>query len=275
MTLVKRVAVMIGVLSVAVPATSWACLPGLFCGMPFGHCICPPCVTCHLPPPSCICVVPVVPVIPVVPVQTTLRPVVQTQYRQEQVVTYRDVPTIQHRREAFIEQVPVTAYERVTETVYVPQQVTKMVPRTVLQPQTRYRDVAYQVNQRVAETQTRLVPQQTVSYVPEVRQAASCAGSFGPTSYIPPAAPAAAIPTMPPITVSPGRVSENPAFTPGRVSENPAYTPVPQYPDVPTTNTSWQTIAPRAQSNLAPPSPARGAFRPAPSAAAVWQSRFE
>lgn len=259
MSLVKRVVVLIGVLSVAVPATSWACLPGLFCGMPFGHCICPPCVTCHLPPPSCVCVVPVVPVIPVVPVQTTLRPVVQTQYRQEQVVTYRDVPTIQHRREAFIEQVPVTAYERVTETVYVPQQVTKMVPRTVMQPQTRYRDVAYQVNQRVAETHTRLVPQQTVSYVPEVRQAASCAGSFGPTSYAPPAAPAAAIPTMPPISVSPSG----------------SHVTVPQYPDIPATNTSWQTIAPRAQSNLAPPSPARGVFRPAPSAAAVWQSRFE
>jgi hypothetical protein len=69
---------------------------------------------------------------------------------------------------------------------------------------------------------------------------------------------------MPPLTISPGRVSENAGSI-----------PVPQYPDVPATNSSWQSIRPRAQSNLAPPSPTRSAFRPAPSAAAVWQSRFE
>ena len=75
--------------------------------------------------------------------QTTLRPVVQTQYRQEQYLTYRDVPTVQVRREAYVENVPVTTYQQVTETVYVPQQVTKVVPQTTLQAQTRYRDVAY------------------------------------------------------------------------------------------------------------------------------------
>jgi hypothetical protein len=83
-----------------------------------------------------------------------------------------------------------------------------------------------------------------------------CAGSIGPTSYIAPSVPAAsaaaAIPSTPPITVSP-------------YGSNVL---VPRYPDVPATNSSWRPLP--SQSTPA----ARGAFRPAPSAATVWQSKF-
>jgi hypothetical protein len=244
MSTIKKLAVIAAVLSVVVPATSWACFPCLFgcggCGMPWASCLCPPCITCHHPPAMCTCAVPVVPVVAV--------PIVQARYRQEQFVTYRDVPSVHVRREAYVENVPVTTYQPVTETVYVPQQVTKLVPQTAYQPQTRYRDVAYQVTQRVAETQTRFVPLQT----------ASCAGSIGPTSYIAPpvpaASPTAALPSTPPITVSPFG----------------ANVPVPRYPDVPATNSSWRPMPSQSSSTPA----ARGAFRPAPSAATVWQSKF-
>lgn len=249
------------VVAIVIPATSMAGLfgPCGFCGLPFASCFCAPCHVCHLAPAACLCPAPVY--------QTGLRPVVQTQYRQEQVVTYRDVPRTQVRREAFVEQVPVTAYEQVTETVYVPQQVTKMVPRTVLQAQTRYRDVAYQVTERVAQTETRLVPQATIGYVPQLPAVAGCntcgatAPSFLPAAAVPAAVPSASpttvIPSMPPIRVTPGETHQT----------------VPEYDDV-----EWQTIRPRNKSTPVQKSPpVRGAsmFRPAPSAATVWQSRFE
>ncbi len=260
----RNLLVAAAVVAVVLPATSLAGLfgPCGFCGLSFASCFCPPCQVCHHAPAACACPQPVY--------QTGLRPVVQTQYRQQQVVTYRDVPRTEVRREAYVENVPVTAYEQVTETVYVPQQVTRMVPRTVLQQQTRYRDVAYHVTERVAQTETRLVPQQTVSLVPEARHVAGCntcgaaSASFVPASVTPiptPAiaptpAPAAAIPSMPTIQVSPHETHQH----------------VPTYDDV-----EWQTIRPRTKPTPAHPSPpVRGAshFRPAPSAATVWQSRF-
>lgn len=79
--------------------------------------------------------------------QTQMRPVMQTTLQPQQVVTYQQVPQIQYQRQAYVEQVPVTVY----------------------QPQVRYRDVAVQVNQVVAQTQTQMIPRQTVQYVPETR----------------------------------------------------------------------------------------------------------
>lgn len=79
--------------------------------------------------------------------QTQLRPVTQTTLVPQQVVTYQTVPQIQYQRQAYIEQVPVTTWQNVT----------------------RYRDVAVQVNQQVAQVQTQLVPQQTLGYIPETR----------------------------------------------------------------------------------------------------------
>lgn len=265
----RNLLVAAAVVAVVLPATSLAGLfgPCGFCGLSFSSCFCPPCQMCHHAPAACACPQPVY--------QTGLRPVVQTQYRQEQVVTYRDVPRTEMRREAYVEQVPVTTYEQVTETVYVPQQVTRSVPRTVMQPQTRYRDIAYQVTERVAQTETRLVPQQTVGLVPEMRPVAGCntcgaaSAAFVPatvTPYpvpatVPAAVPSATIPSMPAIQVSPHGTHQH-----------ETHQHVPAYDDV-----EWQTIRPRNKPAPAHPTPpVRGAshFRPAPSAATVWQSRF-
>lgn len=257
MILAKRVAIVLAVLAVAVPASVGA---GIFancgiCGLNFGFgisCNCRPCMGCHMPPPACACPAPA----PMLPAPVSMRPIVQTQYRQEQFVTYRDVPRTQVRREAFVEQVPVT----------------------VMMSQTRYRDVAFQVTERVAEAHTRMVPVQHVNYVPSCSRPVSvgCSGA-GPilgTSYAPPPAspafagaipqavptavtpisPSASLPTLPPIIISP-------------YGQGPA---VPAYPDIPATD-NWETIRPRTPSR---PTSGSSLFRPAPSAATVWQSSF-
>jgi hypothetical protein len=248
----KRVAVVLAVLAVAVPATVGA---GIFahcgiCGLNFGFglgCGCGPCGMCHMPRPACVCPA------PVLPAPVSMVPVTQTHFRQEQFVTYRDVPRTEIRREAFVEQVPVT----------------------VMVSQTRFRDVAYQVTQRVAETHSRMVPVQTVNYAPgcSAPVSAACSGpavigtAFAPSpaayaetipyavpTAVTPLTPSAGIPTLPPITVSPYGTSPV----------------VPAYPDGPATD-SWETIRPRTPSH---PTSGNSLFRPAPSAATVWQSSF-
>lgn len=258
------------VVAVVLPASS---LAGLFlqfgiggpcggCGFSFAACLCPPCFACHYPAPACVCPPPPV-------YHTGFQPVLQTQYRTEQFVTYQQVPRTEIRREAYVERVPVTTFEQVTETVYVPQQVTRSVPRTVMTEQTRYRDVPYQVVERVPQVQTRLVPRQPIGYAPALSPLSDCATCGAPGWGAVPTAPASyhgalpaaatpipsAIPTMPPISVSPYA----------------APTAVPQYDDA-----SWTNVRPRSEPTPAPSYSPRGAslFRPAPSAATVWQSRF-
>lgn len=230
------------------------------CGFSLGLCGCATCGFCRHPRPHCACPPPVVPQ-PVLPPPTSYCPQPQLTYRQEQFTTYRDVPRIQHRREAYVEQVPVTTYQQVTETVYVPQQVTKMVPRTTYQAQTRYRDVAYQVTERIPETHTRLVPEHRISYVPPTPITADCCGPVGTTSYAPPMGLPSVMAPVPQSTALPPQHTHH-------------HVPVPEYsyPD-----TSWQQVPSRTAEQPTPAdNPVRGAslFRPAPSAAAVWQSRF-
>jgi len=112
-----------------------------------------PCRTCHQPVVQCHC-------------QRT-RPVVQTELREEKVTTYRDVMETRYREECIVEHTPVTTYEDRVETVWVPQQVTKKVARTVMVPQTKSRSVPYQVLQRIPQTTTRMVPYQSVHHVTE------------------------------------------------------------------------------------------------------------
>lgn len=154
------------------------------------------------------------------------------------------IPQTQIRREAYVENVPVTTFQPVSRTVYVPQQVTEMVPQTAYQPQLRYRDVAYQTLQPVVAT-PQFVPQ-PVSYAQPLSP--SCAA---PTM-------SGAIPTMPSITVSPYGTTNA----------------VPTYPDAPSANSNWSTIGPRTSATPADPTSYRRSsmFRPAPSAARVQQS---
>ena len=242
------------VVAVVLPASSPA---GVYFNLGFGF----GCTGCHRPAMNCACPPPA----PICP------PVLQQGYVPQQVVSYEDVPHIEYRRQTYTEQVPVTTYEQVTETVYVPQQVTRAVPRTVMTEQTRYRDVAFQTTQRVARTHTRMVPQ-TIGFSPVSPGGCSSCGetSLGLTptavpaypSVLPASAPTimapsnAAIPSMPAISISP--------------YASPAA--VPQYDDV-----NWSTVRPRsAPTPSSSHAPVRGTslFRPAPSAATVWQSRF-
>jgi len=225
---IKNVAAVI-LIATTVPGISWACFPCLFghcgtCGYSAAACVCAPCATCHLPPANCSCGGPVIPQ-PVVPTTT---------YVPQPVVTYRDIPQIQYQRQAYIEQVPVMAYQPVIETVLVPQQVTRMVPTTAYQAQTRYRDVAVQTTQRVYQTQTQYVPQQSLTYVPTIGAA------YAP---IVPAATAAAPVAIPSVAT----------------------------PRTASAESDWSTI-PSRKSRTA--SSANSRFRPAPSAATVWRSQF-
>jgi hypothetical protein len=240
------------VVAVVLPASSFA---GIYFNLGFGI----GCGGCGHARPQCVCPTPCYGCPP------AAGPVLQSSYVPQQFVTYQDVPRTEIRRQAFVEQVPVTTYEQVTETVYVPQQVTRTIPRTVMTEQTRYRDVAFQTTQRIAQTQTRFVPQPTIGFAP-VSGCNSCGSSgigFAPSaipgypSVVPTADPGpASIPSMPSISVSP-------YSTPSLV---------PQYDDI-----NWSEVRPRtAPTPSRSHAPIRGTslFRPAPSAATVWQSRF-
>lgn len=142
---------------------------GLFnqCGAPLNAC-CPP---VHTPACGPVCAPACAPSLPMDPCgcgpvmqpmyQTQLQAVPQTTLVPQQVVTYQTVPQIQYQRQAYIEQVPVTTMQNVT----------------------RYRDVAVQVHQQVAQMQTQLVPQQTLSYVPVTTQVGTQFAGWQPLGY--------------------------------------------------------------------------------------------
>lgn len=117
------------------------------------------CDHCQQPMAACHCV------------QT--RPVVQTQYRQEQVTVYRDVAETQYREERYSETVPQTTYENVTvdegryQMVWVSKPVTRQVAKTSFTQQVKTRTIPVTVMKRVPEVSTRLVPYQTVTHMTE------------------------------------------------------------------------------------------------------------
>lgn len=252
------------VVAVVLPASSFA---GVYFHLGFGF----GCGGCHRPPMQCACPAPA-------PICPPAGPVFQQSYVPQQVVSYQDVPRIEYRRQAYTEQVPVTTYEQVAETVYVPQQVTRTVPRTVMTQQTRYRDVAVQTTERVARTHTQMVPQTTIGFSP-VSHPGGCS-SCGETSLglaplgvpqygsvLPAAAPTIMAPTI--MAPSHSAIPSMPAIS---ISPYDTPTAVPQYDDV-----NWSTVQPRtAPIPGRTGAPIRGTslFRPAPTAATVWQSRF-
>lgn len=183
----------------------------------------PCCQTCSLPIVQCHC-------------QRTV-PVVQNHVREEKVTTYRNVMETRYREECFVEHTPVTTYEDRIETVWVPQQVTKKVARTVMVPQTKSRTVPYQVMQHIPETTTRLVNYQTVHHVTETVPVA--------TAIAPPVVTHAWVTPLP--TSSPPAISTTIHHLP-----HAAGTPQKAPPLAPPTKTSsrggWQTIPARSAS---------------------------
>lgn len=181
----------------------------------------PCCHTCLQPVAQCHCL------------QT--RAVVQTQLRQEQVTTYRDVLETRYRQECVVEPTPVTTYEDQVETVWVPQQVTKRVARTVMVPQVKSRTVPYQVMQRIPQTTTRVVPYQTVHHVTEAVPVGVVAAPIVTQAWVHP---------VPVVAAPPGTISSLPvqsAFaTPHRA---PPLAPAASSAD------GWQTIPPRSASS--------------------------
>ncbi len=247
-----------------------ACLPPNPCGPTFTPPVVPG-IGPSLPAPAssaCNCVVP--------PVCTTLQP--------RQVTTYRTVPTIQYRREAYVENVPVTTYQQIT------------VPRTVYQPQTRYRDVAYTVNQQVAETHTECVPQPMFGALPTQPMAAAPYATYDQSTAFG-LTPQFASPTSPSamstdsFAAPPGSRVPSPIALPPTPPSQAATLQSPQ----PYAESQWQTVpkrqaqqnrgvqqmgglqpayAPRPTSYRPQASPSRSMFQPAPTAASVWQSRW-
>lgn len=243
---------------------------------------------------------------------TALKPVVQTQYRQEQYVTYRDIPQTEYRREAHLETVPVTTYKTVTvdegsyQQVWVPKLVTKQIAQTDYQQRLTCRTVPYQVTRRVAEVATRLVPQQTVRYVPhQFQTTVSAALPYSTTvSALPvmgsPIRTTAAIPTLPPLKTA-SSVPVMPAMsvppTADRFASSVTETPVPdpkfldtpgslydEWTTVPSRSGArsasqadrlgaYEPIAPRSEAARLRTAGGRKLFVPAPSAATVWQAR--
>ncbi|MFV0442776.1 MAG: hypothetical protein ACK5Q5_04305 [Planctomycetaceae bacterium] len=166
--------------------------------------------------------------------QTQLQAVPQTTMVPRQVMTYQTVPQVQMQRQAYVEQVPVTTYQNVT----------------------RYRDVAVQVNTQVAQMQTQMVPQTTMSYVPLTTQVGTqMAGwQYG-------AAPVYGMtPQFPTTTIGTGIVPVPESAT--LPQSGTIVQPVPYMQGASATD-EWSTI--RQQ----------GAAAQAPSAATVWQSQLQ
>lgn len=185
------------------------------------------------------------PIVQVQPIcQTQLQPIVQTQLQPQQVVSYRDVAITQYRQEQVAVQVPVTTVQQVTrdegsyQMVWVPRMVTHQVPQTTYQTQIGYRTVPYQATQRVAQVETRYIPQQTVQYVPQTTIGSACCGPAGvyQQAMLPSAGYGAVIPqyTAPPALPGAPTIQSVPAQQP--LVPNPPETGM---------HSDWQTVEPR------------------------------
>lgn len=139
------------------PAGAMPMAPGACCN-PVGGACCPP---CQQPPDICTC--------------TSFKPVVNTSFRQQQVVGYHDVCRTCYKQEQYCETVPVTKVDCVTvdegcyKMVWCPKVVTKQVPRVEYHQQVRCRTVPFTVTQKVPHVTTHCVPEYHVRYVPQTR----------------------------------------------------------------------------------------------------------
>ena len=221
---------------------------------------------------------------------TTVHPVVETRYRQENYMTCRTECRTAVRQEAYCQTVPVTHVENVTrdegcyQMVWVPKPVTRQVCKTTYQQRLAYRNVPYQYQVQVPEMKCRVVPEQSVRYVQQTHTFRE------PMQAICPPTPSCAAPVFAP-------TAETSAYPPPIAA--PAYAapscatpaPVPTPAGVPSAHsgTPWTRISQRAAaeadiqgadylpvSTTATGQPYQQAASTAPgtpSAATVWQSR--
>lgn len=224
------------------PAVTWGQHPHV------GHNCC---ATCEQPRRFCKC--------------TTFVPVVETRFRKQRFVSYRDVTKTAFRREMQVETVPVTKHDCVTvdegcyQMVWVPKFVTKVVPRTELQQRLKCVTVPYQVNCKVPEVQTCLVPEQRVRCVRQTHLVeVPSAPCVTPPCAAPPVAPGCGVPSFP--YVPP--VSSLNATTPAPPAPDPHYLDTPSLDDTAEYDGPSVIIQSRKKKRTS-----------RPSAAAVWQSR--
>lgn len=207
---------------------------------------------------------------------TTVHPVVETRYRQENYMTCRTECRTALRQEAYCETVPTTCIENVTQDegcyqmVWVPKPVTRQVAKTVYQQRTAYRNVPYQYTVQVPQMNTRVVPEQTVRYVQQTQtfaepmQPVGCAQPmFGPApeaaNYPPPIAPNCAAPGY-----AAPQAQSTPADGLTSAQNGSPWTTVPQ---------QAPTQAEAQGSNYMPVSATAQMQQQTPTAAAVWQTR--
>ena len=232
-----------------------------------------PCIDC--------CTTCAAPYVPPPVTQTYVQPVVSTQYRQQQQISYRDVSQTEYRQEAFYQSVPVTTYENVTvdeggyQQVWVPKLVTKTVAKQGYQTQLSQRTVPYQVTRRIPEVTTQYIPEQRISYQTSYT-----------TSYLPPVYTTYNTALLPPLTtpiVAAAPISAPIASTPSppRTADSGSLAPVPD-PEFDEAGNSLSasrtTTIPRRSASNDRYDGYRGSaqtaskFVPAPSAAMVWQT---
>jgi len=169
----------------------------------------------------------------------------QTQLVPQQTVTYRDVPQIQYRQEAYTESVPVTSYQQVT----------------------RFRSVPYQTMARIPQVSTQYVPQVTAAAPCNTCNTAAAMPYYGSTmSSVPSYTPTTAMPSQP------AGVPEYPYPVPQpQASGADAWQTIPQRQAA---TSEVEQTGYYSRGSYRPRRSAAGMFRPAPSATAAWQSRF-
>ncbi|HUG92555.1 MAG TPA: hypothetical protein VML55_17075 [Planctomycetaceae bacterium] len=210
---------------------------------------------------------------------TTWQPVVETRLRAEPALTVRAEPRLGYRSEAQLTSTPVTTVRSVIvdegqyQTVWVPRPVTRQIAETTWQPQVSYRSVPFVYSEPVAQLSTRLVPEQTLRYVPHTQLVRGGVVYVPQTVVaIPIASPAAALAgSLPPAVQAAGA---------GAPIPDPAFARAGG-------GSEWTTISSRPASGVISPvslssgleydplpvqSPGPQASVKAPSAAVVWQT---
>jgi hypothetical protein len=201
--------------------------PGCGCPPPCAPATC--CMPCPCPPPDvCTC--------------TTYKPVCDTCYHQQPVVSYHDVCRTCYRQEPYCVTVPVTKVDCVTvdegcyKMVWCPRPVVKQIPRVEYHQQMCCRTVPYTVSQRVPHVMTQIVPEYRVRYCPEThtflkppcRPCCPCpcpcppAGCGVPGPYTTQATPAGFVPQA--MASIPAVQPQQPALA----SDSATLTPIPQ-----------------------------------------------
>ncbi|QDT25659.1 hypothetical protein [Gimesia panareensis] len=222
-------------------------------------------------------------------------------------ICYQDIICTEYRMVPQTRNVPVTTYRQVTvdegcwQRVWVPKMVTKQIPQTCYRRETTYVRQPYQVRKRVPV----MAPQSTctdcmnnglpsmISPSPTIIPSTPSTPSPTPMTVPTPTPMSStsldlgAYPTLAPTVAAQPAVSWGTGATTSYASTasvGPALPPSPAMLQVPqlqtNANSSWQTIpslnaTPATTAYDDSPSgstSARGAFRPAPSAATVWNT---